>query len=244
MPNTPYYIVKRTEPYGNVKITIYSIKNKKHKELNIKLKSFLDIYPVRQIFTHIERLDFEVFGGLIVMNLNLDHIITKFPHLVHLIVNEEIYNSYLVITHIFENSKISQFDTISTGSLIDTVNNIKVRTLDQYRKAILKPVNENSNKFIIIKTMNNDMVILKLNELLKQEAKLIKQYTYEESNTSLELKKSRDEEREDSDKETQDSDKETQDSDKETQNSDTETQNSDKETQDSDKEIDLGLLVW
>lgn len=175
------YIVKRKKPFSNVEVKIYSLEQKKMITKNIKLKTFPDIYPVRQVFPHIEKLDFEVFSGLVVMNLNLDHIIKKFQHLVHLIVNEKIYQPYLIITHIFENSKIGEYNTINIGSLIHKVNNIKVRTLVEYRDAITKYIYKNGKKFIIIETLNRDKVILNLEELLKTENTLISQYGYSPS---------------------------------------------------------------
>ena len=177
------YIVKRSKPFSDLKVSIFSLKKNKILFKKISLKTFPDIYPVRQIFPHIEKLDYEVFSGLVVMNLNLDHIIKNFQHLVHLIVNEKIYQPYLIITHIFENSKIGEYNTINTGSLINKVNNIKVRTLIQYRNAIKKYINKNNKKFIIIETLNRDKVIINLSDLLEQEKVLISQYGYEPSNS-------------------------------------------------------------
>ena len=68
------------------------------------------------------------------MNLNLDHIVKSFNHLVHLVLNDKIYQPYLIISHIFENSKISQYNTLPVGSIINKVNDKKVRTLKEYRE--------------------------------------------------------------------------------------------------------------
>ena len=175
------YLIKRASPKGCIDVVIYSIRDKVNKTKKIKLRGFNEIYPVRQIFTHIEKLDFEVFAGLLVMSLNLDHIINEFEYLVHLVINEQIYRPYLVITHIFENSKISEYNTISKGSLIHKVNNIQVRTLSEYRNAIKTPILKNKKKFIIIETTSGDKVILNLNEIMKQELNLQKNYGYNES---------------------------------------------------------------
>ena len=47
-------------------MTTYSYIQDEYKN---QLPSFNEIYPIRQVFTHVEKLDFEVFAGLIVMNL-------------------------------------------------------------------------------------------------------------------------------------------------------------------------------
>ena len=103
------YIVKRSPPLGEIKVQIYSIKLNKTITKKIRLKSFSSIYPIRQLFTHIEKIDYEVFAGLVVMNLNLDHIFKSFPHLSYLVFHKKIYNPVIVITHIFENSDISKY---------------------------------------------------------------------------------------------------------------------------------------
>ena len=177
------YLVKRTPPGGEIKLTIWSIEKNKSIDLKVNLKSFIDIYPVREIFTHVEKLDFEAFGGLITMNLNLTHIAKSFQHLYHLILNENIYKPNIVITHIYENSKIAEFNTISKGSLISKVNNREPRTLEEYRAALQNPISHNGSNFIIIETTNRDKVILKLDTLIEQEHNLISQYGYQESET-------------------------------------------------------------
>ena len=52
---------------------------------------------MRQIFTHIEKLDFEVFAGLLVMSLNLDHIINEFEYLMDTLetmMDDEFFTSF------------------------------------------------------------------------------------------------------------------------------------------------------
>ena len=183
------YLIKRAKPKGLINIVIYSIKDKVEKTKKIKLRGFDEIYPVRQIFTHIEKKDFEVFAGLLVMPLNLDHIVQSFEYLVHLVINEKIYRPYLVITHTFENSKISEYNTISKGSLIDKVNGKKVRTLKEYRTAIKSPIIKNDKKFLIIETTSKDRVILNLDDIMIQEKKLMNIYGYNKSLSYKHFKK-------------------------------------------------------
>lgn len=175
------YIVKRKKPFSKMGISIYSLDKKKIISNKITLKTFPDIYPIRQVFPHVEKIDYEVFAGLVVMNLNLDHIIQNFHHLIHLIVNEEIYEPYIIISHIFKNSKIGEYNTINTGSLLDKVNNIKVRTLTQYREAMKKYISKNNKNYIVMETLNRDKVILNLDEVIEYEKKLISQYGYSTS---------------------------------------------------------------
>ena len=87
----------------------------------------------------------------------------------------------MVITHIFPNSKIAEYNTIAPYSLVTKVNNKIVNSLEKFRQAIKKPIKKNNNYYIIIETMDKNKVILNTKELIKQEKKLSKDYNYENS---------------------------------------------------------------
>lgn len=184
------YIIERTVPSGSIDLDVFDIKKKKNIQLkNINLMPLNELYPIREIFTHIEKYSYEVFGGIIVMNLTLDHIKETFKHLVYLIVNDDIYNPYLIISHIFENSKISQLESISAGLILDKVNDLTVRTIEDYRKALMSPIIVNSKKYLKIKPLSSyNEFIIDLETLLEEEPKFIDFYRYNESESYLALK--------------------------------------------------------
>ena len=114
---------------------IWSIKESKIKNISFKLKTFDEIYPVKRIFPHIDKIDYEIFGGMIVMNLSLNHLLLpQFSHLIYIVKNEQIYKEQLLITHIFPNSKIAEYNTINPYSLVSKINGIKVRNLKSLEK--------------------------------------------------------------------------------------------------------------
>ena len=132
------YIIKRSQQNSTINLTFYNLEKRIEQTKPVKLKSFSEIYPIREIFTHVEKLDYECFGGIVVMDLNLDHITQHFQHLMHLILNEEIYTEQLIISHIFDDSSISKQQTLFPGMLITEVNGISVSDLKGYRNAIKK----------------------------------------------------------------------------------------------------------
>jgi len=183
------YIASKAKPLGFVKIKFYSILSKKIKTIDkVELKPYNELYPIRQIFTHIEVIEFEVFAGIIVMNLNLDHILEKYSYLTYLITNEQIYKPFIIITHIFNNSEIAEFGNLSEGVIIKSVNNIQVKTVKEYREALREHINHNGKKYITIETLNNDKVVINLDDILKSEENRIEQYKYEPSSTYLHYK--------------------------------------------------------
>lgn len=173
------HLVKRCLPRQAVSMNVWSIKKQKTHRIDFKLKTFEELYPVKRIFPHIDKIDYEVFGGMIVMNLTLNHLVLpQFAHLIYIIKNEQIFKEQLLITHVFPNSKIAEYNTISSYSLISKINGIKVSNLDQFRKAIKKVIKKNGKSFITIETDNKDKVILNIEELASQEKELVNMYNY------------------------------------------------------------------
>ncbi len=176
------HLIKRCSPKKLVSMTIWSIKDNKTKKIKFNLKTFEELYPVKRIFPHIDKIDYEVFGGMIVMNLTLNHLILpQFSHLIYIIKNEQIFKEQLLITHVFPNSKIAEYNTISAYSLISKINGITVSNITQFRDAIKKPIKKNGKSFITIETDNKDKVILNTDELAKQEKELMSMYKYSPS---------------------------------------------------------------
>ena len=62
------------------------------RNISFKLKTFDELYPVIKIFPHLDKVDYEIFGGMIVMNLTLNHLVMpEFRHLIYIVRNEQIY---------------------------------------------------------------------------------------------------------------------------------------------------------
>lgn len=172
-------LVKRCIPRQKVTIKLWSVKRQKLYSVKFNLKTFNELYPIRSVFSHIEQYEYEIFGGMIVMNLTLNHLmLPQLQHLLYIIRNEEIYKPQLLISHIFPNSKLAQHGILSNFSLIKKVNNKLVNTVEQFREVVKKPVKKGTNKFIIIETDNLDKVILNMKDVVKQEKELSHSYKY------------------------------------------------------------------
>jgi S1-C subfamily serine protease len=146
-----------------------------------------DKYP---IFEQNE-IDFEIFGGMTVMELTQNHIVylkkivgevfkvgdvkdsilTIFKYF----ETENRDKSRLVITHIFPNSYLSNYELLNTFELISKVNDEDCFTITDYRKAILK---SKKYKFIDIKTESNSRAVLDLNEIRESEPLFAETFKY------------------------------------------------------------------
>lgn len=170
-------IVKRCRPYQLVTLNVWSLKKRKTISIKFKIPTFKDIYPVNKLFFPLSKIDYEIYAGMILMDLNTNHLLLpEFRHLLYIIRNQEIYKNQLVITHIFPSSKISEYNSVSEFTLVKKVNNIPVNSLESFRKAIKKPINSAKNKFFTLETSGYDRVILSLDEIKRESDKIKKKY--------------------------------------------------------------------
>jgi serine protease Do len=163
------------------------------KNISITLES-QDIQPIRQVYPHFEKIDYEVFGGMVVMELRLNHIVQmveRAPFLMNYMKPESQTESQLVVTHILSNSAAYKARLISPGALFDEVNGAKVRTLSDFREAILK---NKSSEFLTVRCVDrahDDMfVVLPMKDIIKDEDVLSRRYFYAKSSLVNQLKDS------------------------------------------------------
>ena len=149
--------------------------------------------PVRMIYPEFEQeaIDYEVIGGLVVMPLSFNHIniflsqspslsaiISRFPNLVQYKKPELQHSPALIITHILPASQAFKVRFLSEGELIEEINGIKVRTLAEFRKAILK---SKQTGYFTVRTDDNFYAVMSLDKVIKEERQLAARYFYPQS---------------------------------------------------------------
>ena len=145
-------------------------------------------YPIYEM----KSIDYEIFAGMIVMELTQNHIkyikkiigeVFKVGDVKDNIVSvfkyfdtENLDKPRLIITHIFSNSYLSNFELLNTFDIISEVNDDKCLTLADYRKAIRK---SNKNKFLKVKTESNCQAVIDLNEVHLSEPLFAETFKYD-----------------------------------------------------------------
>jgi len=153
-----------------------------------------ELPPIRKVYPGYEEIDYEVFAGMVVMQLTLNHIhimekmvpgLVKFTEMKY--QNEPV----LLITHIFSNSQLYRMRTLTPGATINEVNGIKVTTLQELRQAFKQGSQE---KFLTIKASDNHahvsdnlLVVMPWDKILEEEPQLARAYRYPVSETAKEL---------------------------------------------------------
>lgn len=183
--------VSRLSIGENVKLVVY--RKGVRKEFTVEF-SLSAIPAVHKIYPGYESFDYEVFGGMVVMELTLNHIQLLGEQATGLSKYAELKNQgnpVIIITHIFSNSQLHRSRVISVGTTINEVNGVKIKSLEDYRKAIKKGVGE---KFLTIlgsdnvsRASDNIFVALPYDKILKEETKISRDNRYPLSDLAQEL---------------------------------------------------------
>lgn len=134
-------------------------------------------YSIRTMYNKFEEVQYECWGGFIVMPLYCNHIMYKKSSSFKIMLSLSKYferskrnKNLLFITKVFGGG-ISKLDkNITMGAIIKSVNGIEVHTIDEYRKAIIQPQLKNGHQFLNMKFDNSADLLIDM-ETLHQEDK-------------------------------------------------------------------------
>lgn len=154
----------------------------KRKEVSLTLDDSF-VLPVRKMYPEFENIDYEIFGGLIVMPLNINLINIFLEHdnslasfLTQFARPENQYQQCLVITHVFPDSPAKDSKLLGVGLILDEVNGTKVETLSDLRTALLQG---RRSKFVTITTQyDRRFVALEYDEIREKEMVLAQVHGY------------------------------------------------------------------
>ncbi|MDR3646896.1 MAG: trypsin-like peptidase domain-containing protein [Candidatus Babeliales bacterium] len=168
----------------DINLAVY--RDSARKDFNFKFTQS-KLPKIRLMHPDYERIDFEVFAGLVVMELARNHTPYLLMAAPDLIKYEEAKNQtepVLVVTHVLADSQASRSRILAPGTLITQVNGNDVKTLQEYRKAIR---NSMDSGFFTIKTSNDIFAVFDLKKVVQDEMRLPKIYRYPLSNVVEEL---------------------------------------------------------
>lgn len=165
-------------------------RNGERKNITFKLE-LVSLPPVRQVYPEFEPVDYEIVGGMCIMEITMNHVallLEKAPHLLKYRKHEKQYEPALIVTHIFANSEVHRSRSIGIGSMILDVNDKPVKTLADFRTAIKKL---SDPKFLTFRIQDRAVdkmpVALDLGNILSQEDYLSRKYLYPKSKLVEEL---------------------------------------------------------
>ena len=179
--STAEYVARLT-PGQKVSFVVYRKGVRKTFACNFVRKK---LAPIRQMFPTYEPIDYELFGGLVVMPLALNHIPTLLnlaSGLAKYVEDRNQTEPILVVTHVMPHSPAQRCRLQLIGSTLKTVNGKKVTTLAELRDAIA-----NTGDILQLQTTDNAMIAISKKDILENEIRLARTYAYEVSKGVQEL---------------------------------------------------------
>jgi serine protease Do len=145
---------------------------------------------IRKIFPGFEPIDYEIFGGMVIMPLTLNHVQLLLNDATGLAEYAEILHQNeptLIVTHIFPNSQVHRVRSITIGSTLRTVNGLPVKTLDDLRSALKEGAKNKFATFAVkdnVSRLSEDIfVVLDYEKVIMHEPIFAADYKYPISET-------------------------------------------------------------
>lgn len=189
----PRYVVEES-----VNIKYWSIIENKEISTRAILKSD-DDYAIRKIRYPHENLSYEIFMGLIIMELTLNHLDKLSESDYNSQIKLDLYN-YLDITkrsrgvvfisNILQGSYASSLEELMPGSIITNINGQIVESIADVKNAVSKySFKLDGKSCVYFRLKNKNQFVLNIMECLKEEQTLQLRYKYQISNMYSQIKK-------------------------------------------------------
>lgn len=143
--------------------------------------------PVTWVYPGYEPIDYEIIGGMVIMQLSLDHVQKlreQSPVLGLFFLPEYKQKSQLIITHVFGDALLAQARVIDRGMLLCEINHRPVATLAQLRKVLQETVHDH---YLVVRASNIDtdnlLAVLPYQKVLEEESQRAQRFHYSLSDT-------------------------------------------------------------
>ncbi len=136
----------------DIHLVIY--RNGHRKDIQLTLNQS-ELPAIRKMYPGFEEIDYEIFAGMVVMPLSLNHIqalMNVAPGLTRYAETKSQGEQALVVTHMFPGSQIQRSRAMLVGSVLHEVNGVSVSTLDELRSVLKKTAD---NPFLTLKAVDN-----------------------------------------------------------------------------------------
>lgn len=168
---------------AGTKTILVVYRNGERKELEAEI-GYTDVKPIRRVYPWFEEVDYEVFGGMVVMQLTINHMELLAPHAPGLSQYAQVNGQkdpVVVITHIFPDSQLSYARIAMPGYTVTEVNGKTIKTLDDFRAAIKASSNNHLVLFLadhVSRISDRIPCVLAFDKALHETVRLSRFYRY------------------------------------------------------------------
>jgi serine protease Do len=160
------------------------------KDIRFKLE-LVNLPSVRMMFPDFEKIDYEIFGGMVMMNLTMNHVsmlLERASHLLTYTKNENQYEPAVIVTHVFANSQAQRSHLVSPGTIVTEINGQAVATLDDVRKIVAADAGDEYIRLRVNdRVIENMLVALPMQKIIAEESMLAQKNFYPQTNLVVQL---------------------------------------------------------
>ena len=171
--------------YGDsVKLGIY--RNGEHKDITVKFENSI-VPAIRTMHPDFERVEYEVIGGMVIMELTRNHLpilLNNSPLLIRFSEPKKQLKPALVITHIIPDSVAQRSRVLAPAALVKEINGVKVRTLEELRAAVGK---SKDTGYLTVRVSEGFFAVFPISQVIADEPRLSYIYRYDVSETIKKL---------------------------------------------------------
>ncbi len=170
------------------KIPLKILRNNQLLSLDVIL-SDNTFYKIRDLFKNYDNIDYQILGGLIMMELSNNHF-EEFKKNKKILKYDDIIKKTegkIIITSILEGSKLSNEEIFNAPLILNEVNGNKVTNLQELRNSLKNVLQQNDIKYFSFLTEDKKFLVLGYNETKEEELFLSKKYNYNITNFTKKL---------------------------------------------------------
>jgi len=191
-----YDMLDRFRVGDQVNLVVYRKGEKLNISFNVEIE---DVLPVRQIYPGFEEIDYEVIGGMVVMELRHNHLeivkailkenVRKFDALILPAAlkygkDKNRHKSRLGITHLHSGSQVGNTRCFAQGDILKKINEQAVETLDDFRDAVKK---SKKTGYLTVETEDGSYAAIPVEKILEEEDMLSNYYFFPKSEVLKEI---------------------------------------------------------
>lgn len=135
-----------------------------------------------------EKTPYEVFGGLVVDQMNSE-VLANFPRLGKSMLLSEAEKPKVIIVDVFPSSEMNNPPVLGAGLVVKSVNGKPVTTISEYREALFHPLEgKDGVSMLLVVTERDRSQLVPMKKIMAAEDKLADSYKYPLSDTYRKLK--------------------------------------------------------
>jgi hypothetical protein len=158
------------------KIDIEYIRKGKTYKKKLTLREY--IVPVRILYPMYEEIDYFIFGGMVYMNLCMNHIEQNPEQMIRYLTAVEITNPKVIISFIYPNQPTAILNNFQKMDVIQKVNDEEIHTIQDMIKAIQKKNIHQGREVVKLETNDKYVMMLDIEEMMMNDMMLSKLYKF------------------------------------------------------------------